>query len=391
MKNLLILLFLLGSFSTFAKSSSKKDAVVFLHGFMGWGPRDISVYHYWGGKHDIIKSLKDEGYNAFEASVSPIGSNWDRACELYAYLFGGRVDYGEVHSSMNHHKRYGPTYKGILNKNNYSGNIHIISHSMGGQTARLFASIMRDGDRFEKVFSKKNRFFKGNNRSVKSVVTLATPHNGTSIAPFVNLWMFKTSLQIPLYMGFGKDYDGFDFKISQWGVKREKGETLEHYIDRVAESRMLKGLDSSMWDLSIDGAKALNKRTSMAKGTKYYSVTNQASAKWGSISRPNFSTHPVFMTSSFLIGSLSTKDSGIDVDKSWRPNDGLVNVSSMYAPTIGKGDKYFEYKGNARTDGWNHLIHLDDWDHLDVVGIGTDKKIEDIIGLYKKILSTILQ
>ena len=47
---------------------------------------------------DTIIYLNNQGYESYSASVDPAGSAWDRACELYAELYGTRVDYGEAHS-----------------------------------------------------------------------------------------------------------------------------------------------------------------------------------------------------------------------------------------------------------------------------------------------------
>ena len=32
--------------------------IVFVHGFMGWGPGEMGDYNYWGGKKDFLSSLK---------------------------------------------------------------------------------------------------------------------------------------------------------------------------------------------------------------------------------------------------------------------------------------------------------------------------------------------
>ncbi|MGT2378066.1 lipase-like domain-containing protein [Staphylococcus aureus] len=42
--------------------------------------------HYWGGnKMNIRQDLEENGYKAYEASISAFGSNYDRAVELYYY------------------------------------------------------------------------------------------------------------------------------------------------------------------------------------------------------------------------------------------------------------------------------------------------------------------
>ena len=34
--------------------------IVFIHGFMGWGPEEMGNYSYWGGKNNYIKELEEE-------------------------------------------------------------------------------------------------------------------------------------------------------------------------------------------------------------------------------------------------------------------------------------------------------------------------------------------
>ena len=54
-----------------------------------------------------MKKLNKEGFHAYDASVAPHGSAWDRACELYAQLTGSVTDYGAEHSARCGHPRYG--------------------------------------------------------------------------------------------------------------------------------------------------------------------------------------------------------------------------------------------------------------------------------------------
>ena len=48
---------------------------------------------------NIRQDLEENGYEAYEASISAFGSNYDRAVELYYYIKGGRVDYGAAHAA----------------------------------------------------------------------------------------------------------------------------------------------------------------------------------------------------------------------------------------------------------------------------------------------------
>ena len=83
---------------------------IFVHGLAGWGSYDekYAKKPYWGMRNgDLIQYLRDQGFDCYAASVSPHGSAWDRACELYAQLYGTRVDYGKRHSEEYGHERFG--------------------------------------------------------------------------------------------------------------------------------------------------------------------------------------------------------------------------------------------------------------------------------------------
>ena len=79
---------------------SNDYAIVMVAGFAGWGRDELLGFKYWGGFHDIEADLSDQHYETYTAAAGPVSSNWDRACELYAMLKGGQVDYGEACSDM---------------------------------------------------------------------------------------------------------------------------------------------------------------------------------------------------------------------------------------------------------------------------------------------------
>ena len=86
------------------------DPVVFVHGLFGWGQRDkiFSIMPYWGMTTGSLPDyLATQGYETYAASVGPLSSAWDRACELYAQLVGARTDYGVKHAQDFGHERYG--------------------------------------------------------------------------------------------------------------------------------------------------------------------------------------------------------------------------------------------------------------------------------------------
>lgn len=93
---------------------------------------------------NLIVWLNGKGYPAYAASVSPNGSAWDRACELYAQLAGTRVDYGAAHSREYRHDRYGEDYTGraLIPRFDADTKLVLIGHSFGGATVNLFTELM---------------------------------------------------------------------------------------------------------------------------------------------------------------------------------------------------------------------------------------------------------
>ena len=109
---------------------------VFVHGLMGWGERSMldPIMPYWGmTTGNLMKYLNSKGYESYAAQVGPLSGAWDRACELYAQLVGGTVDYGAAHSAAKGHDRYGITYeKPLFEGWSAQKKINLIGHSFGG-------------------------------------------------------------------------------------------------------------------------------------------------------------------------------------------------------------------------------------------------------------------
>ena len=94
------------------QSGAERYPTIYVHGLMGWGEHDqiYAVTPYWGLTSDLMPYLTGKGYESYAASVGPLSSAWDRACELYAQLTGTTVDYGAAHAAEYGHARYGVTY-----------------------------------------------------------------------------------------------------------------------------------------------------------------------------------------------------------------------------------------------------------------------------------------
>ena len=69
--------------------------VIFVHGLLGFGPKELGLLTYWGSAFQVDSSSLER----HEASVGPLSSAHDRACELAAQIKGTVVDYGADHAA----------------------------------------------------------------------------------------------------------------------------------------------------------------------------------------------------------------------------------------------------------------------------------------------------
>ena len=167
---------------------SRKKTYVFVHGLSGWGSYDDTYRRmpYWGMRGgDLMVFLRGKGFSCYSASVSPTGSAWDRACELYAQLAGTRTDYGAVHSRQYRHDRFGTDFSGNSLLPGWDRDTHLVllGQSFGGATVRLFAHLLAYGDETERRASSDelSPLFAGvMGDRIHSIVTLAAPTNGTT-------------------------------------------------------------------------------------------------------------------------------------------------------------------------------------------------------------------
>uniref|UniRef100_A0A7S3PQM7 Lipase-like C-terminal domain-containing protein n=1 Tax=Aplanochytrium stocchinoi TaxID=215587 RepID=A0A7S3PQM7_9STRA len=142
--------------------------LVLVCGFLGpsneaWGNK------YWGE----ALTLGMENSPVFVAPVSCMASAYDRACEVFAFLKGKRVDFGETHAKEYGHARYGLNYSGKGKHDQWSeaNPVHLIGHSFGGNTVRVLAYLLSV-----------DHFKCGTNvKWIRSITTISSPLQGSLI------------------------------------------------------------------------------------------------------------------------------------------------------------------------------------------------------------------
>lgn len=324
---------------------------VFCHGLNGWGQYDEQYKKnpYWGGTSgDVAARWREQGLDAYAASVNPQGSAWDRACELYAQIAGTLTDYGAAHSDACRHARYGRDFTGRPLIPSWDDDTHLvlIGHSFGGATVRLFGELLAHGSEKERATTAPETlsplFVGGLEQRILAIVTLAAPTNGTTAYDMTQDPSFDTRrVRIPLR-----------YRLWDWILKRHTRIRTDGRDPR----------DWASFDMTLDNAQALNEGIATLPHVYYLSVACDATkpGKDGSRIPDRKNLDPLFVKTSTLMGCYSgTTAAGCVVDDNWHANDGLVNTFSARAP-FGAPQKPLD-RDNIERGIWNVMpdLHTD--------------------------------
>lgn len=385
-------------------NSSEKNnyPIVLVHGLFGWGNVEIAHSNYWGGTDSLRELLVNKGYTVYTPTIGPVSSNWDRACELYAYLVGGMVDYGSAHSQKCGHSRYGRTFTGVLPELNDSKSdlkIHLVGHSMGGETIRMLAQLLENGDADEQAVTEQknlNPLFTGECRHwIDSITTIATPHDGSQydngkykMEPLTH--QFIAMLAAAKGANINDTNLGLDFKLDQWGLERNAGESYKSYFKRVMDSNLwTKTNDLSVYDLDTDGAAVLNAYAKAQKDIYYFSIAcsdTYESSIYPHHQIPYSDINPILLNSSLYMGRYVNYAYGhVEIDHTWWKNDGIVSVRSAVRPHSGSSDSYnenygvapdgtYQFKIGTEKGTWNYLEEIQQTDHINIVQQESNKQ-----------------
>lgn len=380
-----------------------KRAVIFVHGFLGWGERDglYSALPYWGlTSGDLLAFLREQGYECRAASVGSLSSAWDRACELYAQLCGGMTDYGVAHAKKFGHERFGVSYPEPLLDDCQSRSIDLIGHSFGGATVRLFLDILANG-RPEEISAARelgvepSPFFLGGHAGcIHSLSAIAAPHNGTTL---IDSSSNLTALLMRLFSAAAKTFgvwemrNGYDFKLEQFGIRRVPGEPVSDALLRCLSADFIKSGDHALRDLSIDGAEGLNRQLSVMPDVYYFSYPccRTHISLIGYHHLPDSGMTPIFTHYSASMGRWYDRRTpgGRKIGKDWLLNDGLVNtISAMYP----RGEAFRVYgKDDVFSPCVWNIGPVRRLDHFAVIGGVFNADKEEIQRLFLEILGNI--
>ncbi len=376
-------MFLLTGLPPMPEPAPRQNAhpIVLVGGFTSWGREEAFGFKYWGGPgRDIQEDLKAHGYPCVTAAVGPLSSNWDRACELYAQLKGGRVDYGAAHAKAHGHARFGRTYPGLLPAWGTATlpRAHFIGHSQGGQTIRVLEHLLAHGAPDElAAATDASPLFHGRKAWTASVTTLATPHLGTTLVwkrehllgP-AQRWLALASRLSPL-----KTYD---LKLDHWAFQDDSQGAVFRHLERapLAQTR-----DFAPYDLSPEGAAVLNGWVRPDPGAFHFSWSTAKTRPEGPGDHvPAGKMTLLWRRGAWFLGRTLQVPGHGPLPPSWKRNDGVVNTISQAAPS---GVSTLPFDGHPRRGTWQPMGVLEGWDHSEVLGIGPEHGAE-VLPFYRR-------
>ncbi len=317
--------------------------IIFVHGLFGWGPGELGNTPYWG---DALHEI-GAGFSILEAKVGPLSSFHDRACELFARIRGGTVDYGEAHSAAAGHARHGRTFPAFMQEWSGENPVILIGHSAGAQTCLQLQALLAA-----------DFWGLGTNADwVEAIVSVAGVING-SLLPY----KFGCDRESGLLTGFqsgliatalgvvtqiagrvsGMPIDPartFDLCLDHW--PRGADDAIDVLMG-AGQSPFVKGEDNLGFDLSLQGCLKANKAFKSNPNTYYLSfVTGTLDPGWSPFAwlakdriipllltafryqakEVDFATNP--------IDGWGAGDMTLDL---WRANDGAVSSISQTHP-----------------------------------------------------------
>ncbi|KAF8533641.1 Alpha/Beta hydrolase protein [Trichophaea hybrida] len=414
--------------------------LVLVPGFSGWGSPLLNSFSYFGGFEDIAGTLVDQGWTVIIPQLGPFSSNWERACELYAQLTHGSydpdiwdvaIDYGTDlqaelppgQSAVVRERRQaysltkgtdGAPHQRLQNWNWSEDHlVHFIAHSQGGNTVRYLIHLLRNGKEGHQYFSEPR-----GEGWVESLVTLCTPHNGTTIIDVLEQIDPTGIIHSIIYQAIATaSYNAprdriYNPQLDHWGIAPLPNENFRTMFLRLTApggllQQWFEKNYNAFYNNSIAGVAALNTIIGQpSRNVYYFTLSFGATIRtpptgilgrlthWlvGHIPRgiirpphdvlqlgppgsqlPRVDIFPAFLIPSYAMGGyqLMTEQSNIlglqSIDM--QQNDGIVNTASMPGPR-GSPIEHVDATLITLTRGtFYHLGVNDTMDHVDAIGI----------------------
>jgi len=385
---------------------------LFFHGFMGWGEQDgVNNYvPYWGilKKRNVLEHLRSEGYEVYAPSMGPWNSAWDRACELWAIIMGGTVDYGKVHSETYGHNRYGRTYPGIIKDWGEKGPhemINVVGHSFGGPTVLAFCDLIANGSKTEREGTDPDDlsplFLENKPQKVHCASTLTGVNNGTTFASWLRkpgvVIISQLCLMLCSVFGNSKVARYYDFYMDEWNMMDNQYERTENHLRgpfkiQKQVNRFHKNFfDSIGHEMKLECMQEICKKMGPPSPDTYFFAHSGDRTHYDEkrgcriINKDaNFiSKVPAILCSKW--GSQYLADNYHWNLDEWTYNDGFVNVPGQKAPFCFPSEDAESFYQDFKKGIWYNLPTRQNFDHLSWIGMG--ETVEDTFKFYDDLLA----
>ncbi|XBI67208.1 hypothetical protein VPH35_046607 [Triticum aestivum] len=314
--------------------------IVLVHGVLGFGKGRMAGMSYFAGAEE-----KDD--RVLVPDLGSLTSMHDRARELFYYLKGGRVDYGEEHSRAYGHARFGRAYdRGHYPMWDEEHPAHFVGHSAGAQVIRLLQQMLHD-----KAF---DGYENTSENWVLSVTSLSGVLNGSTTAylggirpeddrsmSFVclaQIYRVGTTIYHWLDIPWLKRY--YDFGFDHFGMSW-------HTVGVSGLPSLLAGTSGPFatgdWilpDLTIQNATRMNADVRTFPNTFYFSYATRRTTKFCGVTVPSgvMHIHPLVFIHVMQLcrwRHFASEPPCKDYrDEDWEDNDGALNTFSMTHPRI---------------------------------------------------------
>ncbi len=368
------------------KKRELKYPVIFVHGMFGWGEGE-GIYKkmpYWGATTgNLTEFLRDSGYECYAASVGPISSAWDQACQLYAQLTGTQVDYGKAHSQLHNHKQFGRKYeKPLFDGWSEEKKVHLVGHSFGGLCIRMLSHLLEYGDPREVEASGDDvspLFKGGNGKLICSISAICSPLDvvdAYEVADKYKLYQTVRAGAVFYSCAMGRSpFNGkaVDFHLEHFGLTNTPGQKDVQTGHRARKylRRSYKMTDENIFSgLKPEGITNLNNFVEIVPHIYYFSFPFNA-VEYDEKKRKEIANKtdlPLMHFTAFLLLH-NSRQKGVNNSGG---NDGMVDVDAALSPPDEPNIKYTE--GMEYNPGIWHVMPIRVGDHGTAIGLLADKE-----------------
>ncbi|XP_058082283.1 uncharacterized protein LOC131230395 [Magnolia sinica] len=322
-------------------NSDGPPPIVLVHGIFGFGKGRLGGLSYFAGAEK-----KDE--RVLIPDLGSLTSIHDRARELFYYLKGGWVDYGEEHSSTYGHSQFGKMYEqGHYPEWDEHHPIHFVGHSAGAQVVRLLQQMLADksfngyDDTSENWVLSLTSLSGALNGTTRTYLDGMQPNDGSSMKPMCLLQLCRLGVIMYDWLDLAWLKNYYNFGFDHFNLTWRKMGLLGLVDCLLGNVGPFASGDWILPDLTIQGSMQINSKINTFPHTFYFSYATKQTRSVMGITVPSslFGIHPLLFIRVLQMSQWRYPSDALPPfkgyrDEDWHDNDGALNMISMTHPRI---------------------------------------------------------